>query len=67
MSVNSEAKPAIWLQVATAKAHFMANFQSSGAIVAAPSQSHPDYFYHWVRDAAISMKSFYGQRPSRSC
>jgi glucoamylase len=37
----------------------MANFQASGAIVAAPSQTHPDYFYHWVRDAAISMKSFY--------
>lgn len=24
--------------------------------MASPSQSNPNYFYHWVRDAAISMK-----------
>lgn len=46
-------------EVQTAKSYFLSNFQSSGAIVAAPSQSEPDYYYHWVRDAAISMKSFY--------
>jgi len=27
-----------------------------GAIVAAPSRQHPDYFYHWVRDAALVME-----------
>ncbi len=28
----------------------------SGNVLASPSQSHPDYYYHWVRDGAISMK-----------
>src|SRR5207302_1669839 len=26
-----------------------------GAVVASPSKADPNYFYHWVRDAAISM------------
>eukprot|EP01084_Bolivina_argentea_P080909 146523_1 len=26
-----------------------------GFVVAAPSQSNPDYYYHWQRDAGISM------------
>lgn len=25
-----------------------------GAVVASPSRSNPDYYYHWVRDAALS-------------
>lgn len=25
-----------------------------GAVVASPSKSNPDYYYHWVRDAALS-------------
>lgn len=24
-----------------------------GSVIAAPSRSHPDYYYHWVRDAAL--------------
>lgn len=24
-----------------------------GSIIAAPSRNHPDYYYHWVRDAAL--------------
>jgi len=26
-----------------------------GCILASPSKQHPDYYYHWARDAAISM------------
>jgi len=26
---------------------------SPGAVTASPSRGHPDYFYHWVRDASI--------------
>ncbi|OGT63636.1 MAG: hypothetical protein A3E85_01650 [Gammaproteobacteria bacterium RIFCSPHIGHO2_12_FULL_45_12] len=26
-----------------------------GAVIAARSTAHPDYYYHWVRDAAIAM------------
>jgi glucoamylase len=28
-----------------------------GAIIASPSRSNPDYYYHWVRDAAIVIKA----------
>ena len=28
---------------------------AKGAVVASPSQSSPNYFYHWVRDAALVM------------
>lgn len=30
---------------------------SPGAIIAAPSREHPDYFYHWVRDAALTLEA----------
>jgi glucoamylase len=28
-----------------------------GAIIAAPSHQHPDYYYHWVRDAALTLEA----------
>ncbi|KAI9328298.1 Six-hairpin glycosidase-like protein [Zopfochytrium polystomum] len=28
-----------------------------GTVVASPSRSHPDYWFHWVRDAALVMNS----------
>lgn len=28
-----------------------------GAVIAAPSKSHPDYYYNWVRDAALTVDS----------
>ena len=28
---------------------------AKGAVVASPSKSYPDYYYHWVRDAALVM------------
>ncbi|GAB5354373.1 hypothetical protein AAMO2058_000113300 [Amorphochlora amoebiformis] len=27
----------------------------TGAVVASPSKSHPNYYYHWMRDGAISI------------
>lgn len=30
---------------------------SDGAVIASPSKSHPNYFYQWVRDAAITINS----------
>lgn len=35
--------------------HFLANITQQGAVMASPSHAHPDYYYHWTRDAAISM------------
>ena len=35
------------------------NVDGSGAVVAAPSKTHPNYYFHWVRDAAISMDVLY--------
>jgi glucoamylase len=36
--------------------HMLANISppgaTAGAVIASPSRVHPDYFYHWVRDAA---------------
>jgi glucoamylase len=34
----------------------LANLEPSGAVIASPSQSEPNYFYHWSRDAALTMK-----------
>ncbi|KAH3682201.1 hypothetical protein WICPIJ_006822 [Wickerhamomyces pijperi] len=28
-----------------------------GAVIASPSQEHPDYFYQWIRDGAITINS----------
>lgn len=33
------------------------NGVAQGAVIASPSTSHPDYFYHWIRDGAITMNS----------
>lgn len=30
-----------------------------GTVVASPSRVHPDYWYHWVRDAALVMTVFF--------
>ncbi|KAJ2864033.1 hypothetical protein GGI22_001815 [Coemansia erecta] len=43
-----------------AQARLLANISpagaSAGAVVAATSQSNPDYWYHWVRDAGITLR-----------
>ena len=28
---------------------------AAGSVIASPSQSNPDYYYHWIRDASITM------------
>lgn len=35
--------------------HIRDNILPNGAVIASPSQSHPNYYFHWVRDAAITM------------
>ena len=52
-----------WLQdqESIARRKYLANIGSSGinpdvaagAVIASPSKEHPDYYYQWVRDAAI--------------
>jgi len=39
------------------KEYFFNNIDigGTGAILASPSQQHPNYYYHWMRDAAITM------------
>jgi glucoamylase len=34
----------------------LANLEPNGAVLASPSQSEPNYYYHWSRDAALTMK-----------
>ncbi len=44
---------------ATSLSHLLANISApgtaQGSVVASPSKDNPNYFYHWVRDAAITM------------
>ena len=35
----------------------LANLQTSGAIVASPSRSEPNYFFDWMRDSSLTMKA----------
>lgn len=52
-----------WLHIqeVVARRKYLANIGSSannpdvaaGAVIASPSKEHPDYYYQWVRDAAI--------------
>ncbi|MBM4253482.1 MAG: hypothetical protein FJ146_16055 [Deltaproteobacteria bacterium] len=51
---NAVAK---WLdhQEPTSVAHMTANFLANGAVLASPSKTDPDYYYHWTRDAALTM------------
>lgn len=42
-------------EIKTLKQNFIANITDTGAIVASPSRYNPDYYYDWVRDAAITM------------
>jgi len=44
-------------EMKTVMEYFVANINvgGNGAVVASPSKDHPDYYYHWMRDAAISM------------
>lgn len=34
---------------------------AAGTVIASPSKSYPNYFYQWVRDAAITMKGIVGE------
>ena len=38
------------------------NIQGKGGVVASPSTTQPDYYYHWQRDAAISMRELMSVR-----
>lgn len=52
---------AIKLRATQAEKHLMANISRSdtpaGFIVASPSKIEPNYYYHWIRDAALVMRS----------
>lgn len=68
-----------WIQpIATRKmlANISRDDTAKGVVIASPSRENPDYFYHWVRDAGLTMdvvvslyaraegdpKNFYRQR-----
>lgn len=38
-------------------ANISPNDAAPGAVIASPSRSNPNYYYHWVRDAALVMDS----------
>ena len=48
----------------TMSGYFLANIniQGKGGVVASPSTTQPDYYYHWQRDGAISIREMMGIR-----
>ncbi|CAI4065530.1 hypothetical protein SUVZ_09G0700 [Saccharomyces uvarum] len=34
-----------------------------GVVIASPSQTHPDYFYQWIRDSALTINSIVSHSP----
>lgn len=48
--LNSAEQVAIW----KLRQNSSAPDTLPGTIIASPSKSHPDYFYHWTRDASLS-------------
>ncbi|KAI8607095.1 hypothetical protein BC830DRAFT_206351, partial [Chytriomyces sp. MP71] len=44
-------------QASSSLQRLKANIQADGAIAASPSTTNPNYFYHWVRDGALTMKA----------
>jgi glucoamylase len=46
-----------WLQSekSTATQRLVNNILSNGAVIASPSTDNPNYYFHWVRDAALTM------------
>lgn len=53
----------VWLQKQTviSRHNLLKNISPTGTptgtVIAAPSRSNPDYYYHWVRDAALVMNA----------
>lgn len=42
---------------------------AAGSVMASPSKADPDYFYHWIRDAALTMREAFelrGNYPTQS-
>jgi glucoamylase len=56
---NNDLREWVPKQLVVAKAGMYANISREGAavgsVVAATSRENPDYFYHWIRDAALVM------------
>jgi glucoamylase len=46
-----------WLQTerTVAVSKLVGNILPNGAVIASPSKSDPNYYYHWVRDGALTM------------
>jgi len=54
---RTQAIVAQWLeqQMPVSTVRMTGNFLANGAVLASPSKSDPDYYYHWTRDAALTM------------
>jgi glucoamylase len=55
--VQAQAPANYTTEYRTAITRLMANLQSNGGVVAAPSHVNPDYFYDWIRDTSLTMKT----------
>src|SRR5207248_1364490 len=51
----------IAFETPTAATKLLANISAPGtapgSVLASPSQSNPNYYYHWIRDAALCMNT----------
>jgi glucoamylase len=61
LTVFAEPNSKNQVQIEMAVSRILQNFDhpgvTSGAIIASPSRSEPDYFYHWTRDAGLTALS----------
>ncbi len=53
----TESRVGTWLerQFGQASLRMTNNFLGNGAVLASPSKTSPDYYYHWTRDSALTM------------
>ena len=56
-NAQAQATVQFWLEQQMRKSarHMTDNFLGNGAVLASPSKADPDYYYHWTRDAALTM------------
>ena len=58
VSLQSWMKTQHSISILTLVNHMTPRDGKPGSIFASPSKEHPNYYYHWVRDAAITINTF---------
>ncbi|KAI8616035.1 Six-hairpin glycosidase-like protein, partial [Chytriomyces sp. MP71] len=60
-ALSSDVDAFVLAQRAASTKRLVANIEPNGAVAASPSRVDPNYAYHWVRDAATTMREVVSQ------